>query len=143
VEANFKETQLRHMRLGQQVELRSDLYGGDVRYAGRITSLGMGTGSAFSLLPAQNASGNWIKIVQRVPVRIAIDEKQLAEHPLRIGLSMKAEVNLHDQQGGVLPAQAATGTVYGTQVYGQQLQAADALIHRIIQDNLPPSARAS
>lgn len=143
VEANFKETQLRHMRLGQQVELRSDLYGGDVRYAGRITSLGMGTGSAFSLLPAQNASGNWIKIVQRVPVRIAIDEKQLAEHPLRIGLSMKAKVNLHDQQGGVLPAEVASGTVYGTQVYGQQLQAADALIHRIIQDNLPPSARAS
>jgi membrane fusion protein (multidrug efflux system) len=143
VEANFKETQLRHMRLGQEVALRADLYGGDVRYRGRITSLGMGTGSAFSLLPAQNASGNWIKIVQRVPVRIAIDEKQLAEHPLRIGLSMKAEVNLHDQQGGVLPAEAATGTVYGTEVYGQQLQDADALIHRIIQDNLPPSARAS
>lgn len=142
VEANFKETQLRHMRLGQEVELRSDLYGGDVRYKGHITSLGMGTGSAFSLLPAQNASGNWIKIVQRVPVRISIDAKQLAEHPLRIGLSMKAEVNLHDQKGTVLPADAAKGTVYGTQVYAKQLKDADALIHTVIEANLPPSARA-
>ncbi len=142
VEANFKETQLRHMRLGQEVELRSDLYGGDVRYKGHITSLGMGTGSAFSLLPAQNASGNWIKIVQRVPVRISIDAGQLAEHPLRIGLSMKAEVNLHDQKGTVLPADVAKGTVYGTQVYAKQLEDADALIHTVIEANLPPSARA-
>ena len=143
VDANFKETQLRHMRLGQEVELRSDLYGSDVTYKGRITNLGLGTGSAFSLLPAQNASGNWIKIVQRVPVRIAVDAKQLAEHPLRLGLSMKAEVNLHDQKGTVLPADAAKGMVYGTQVYAKQLHDADALIHSIIQDNLPQSARAS
>ena len=142
VEANFKETQLRHMRLGQEVELRSDLYGGEVKYKGRIASLGLGTGSAFSLLPAQNASGNWIKIVQRVPVRVAIDAKQLAEHPLRIGLSMKAEVNLHDQKGTVLPAETKPGTVYGTEVYTQQLKDADALIHSIIQGNLPSSARA-
>ncbi len=143
VDANFKETQLRHMRLGQEVELRSDLYGSDVTYKGRITNLGLGTGSAFSLLPAQNASGNWIKIVQRVPVRITLDAKQLAEHPLRLGLSMKAEVNLHDQNGTLLPAEAAKGTVYGTEIYAKQLHDADALIHRIIQDNLPPSARAS
>ncbi|WP_313399835.1 HlyD family efflux transporter periplasmic adaptor subunit [Stenotrophomonas sp.] len=143
VDANFKETQLRHMRLGQEVELRSDLYGSDVTYKGRITNLGLGTGSAFSLLPAQNASGNWIKIVQRVPVRITLDAKQLAEHPLRLGLSMKAEVNLHDQKGTVLPVEATKGTVYGTDIYAKQLHDADALIHRIIQDNLPPSARAS
>lgn len=143
VDANFKETQLRHMRLGQEVELRSDLYGSDVTYKGRITNLGLGTGSAFSLLPAQNASGNWIKIVQRVPVRITLDAKQLAEHPLRLGLSMKAEVNLHDQSGTVLPVEATKGTVYGTEIYAKQLHDADALIHRIIQDNLPPSARAS
>jgi len=143
VDANFKETQLRHMRLGQEVELRSDLYGSDVTYKGRITNLGLGTGSAFSLLPAQNASGNWIKIVQRVPVRITLDAKQLAEHPLRLGLSMKAEVNLHDQNGTVLPVEATKGTVYGTEIYAKQLHDADALIHRIIQDNLPPSARAS
>ncbi|MEE7547000.1 HlyD family efflux transporter periplasmic adaptor subunit, partial [Xanthomonas sp. Kuri4-1] len=143
VEANFKETQLKHMRLGQEVELRSDLYGGGVGYRGRVESLGLGTGSAFSLLPAQNASGNWIKIVQRVPVRIAVDAKQLADNPLRIGLSMKVDVNLHDQQGHVLPTQFAKGAVFATDVYAKQLQEADADIHRIIQDNLPPQAKAS
>ena len=142
VDANFKETQLRHMRLGQEVELRSDLYGGEVKYKGRITSLGLGTGSAFSLLPAQNASGNWIKIVQRVPVRIAIDAKQLAEHPLRIGLSMKAEVSLRDQKGDVLPAKPAEGNVFDTDVYAKQLHDADAAIGRIIHDNLPQQAKA-
>ncbi|PTT36431.1 multidrug transporter, partial [Stenotrophomonas sp. HMWF022] len=143
VEANFKETQLRHMRLGQEVELKSDLYAGDVKYKGRIDSLGLGTGSAFSLLPAQNASGNWIKIVQRVPVRIAIDAKQLAEHPLRIGLSMKAEVSLRDQKGEVLPSAAAKGTVFDTDVYAKQLHDADEVIHTIIQGNLPQQGKAS
>ena len=142
VDANFKETQLRHMRLGQEVELRSDLYGGEVKYKGHIASLGLGTGSAFSLLPAQNASGNWIKIVQRVPVRIAIDTKQLAEHPLRIGLSMKAEVSLRDQKGDVLPAKPAEGNVFDTDVYAKQLHDADAAIGRIIHDNLPQQAKA-
>lgn len=143
VEANFKETQLRHMRLGQEVELRSDLYGGDVTYKGRIDSLGLGTGSAFSLLPAQNASGNWIKIVQRVPVRIAVDAKQLAEHPLRIGLSIKAEVSLRDQKGTVLPTETAKGQVFDTDVYAKQLHSADDVIHQIIQRNLPQQAKAS
>ena len=143
VEANFKETQLRHMRLGQEVELRSDLYGGEVKYKGRIDSLGLGTGSAFSLLPAQNASGNWIKIVQRVPVRIAVDAKQLADNPLRIGLSMKAEVSLRDQKGTVLPTAAAKGQVFDTDVYATQLHNADEVIHEIIQDNLPRQAKAS
>jgi membrane fusion protein, multidrug efflux system len=143
VEANFKETQLRHMRLGQEVELKSDLYGGKVHYTGRIDSLGLGTGSAFSLLPAQNASGNWIKIVQRVPVRIAIDPKQLADHPLRIGLSMKAEVSLRDQKGTVLPTTPAKGQVFDTDVYAKQLHSADDVIHTIIQANLPQQAKAS
>ena len=142
VEANFKETQLKHMRLGQEVELRSDLYGSGVKYKGKIDSLGLGTGSAFSLLPAQNASGNWIKIVQRVPVRIAIDPQQLKENPLRIGLSMKVDVNLHDQNGSVLPAKAVTGAVFDTDVYAQQLKQADEDIHRIIQANLPQQAKA-
>lgn len=102
VDANFKEAQLRTMRVGQTVTLESDLYGSAVKYDGRVTGIGAGTGSAFALLPAQNASGNWIKVVQRVPVRIALDVKQLADHPLRIGLSMRAEVNLHDQQGNML-----------------------------------------
>lgn len=143
VEANFKETQLRHMRLGQEVELRSDLYGGEVKYKGRIDSLGLGTGSAFSLLPAQNASGNWIKIVQRVPVRIAIDARQLADNPLRIGLSMKAEVSLRDQKGTVLPTTTAKGQVFDTDVYAKQLHSADDVIHEIIQSNLPRTAKAS
>ncbi|MBT2766465.1 multidrug efflux MFS transporter periplasmic adaptor subunit EmrA [Stenotrophomonas sp. ISL-67] len=143
VEANFKETQLRHMRLGQEVELRSDLYGGDVKYKGRIDSLGLGTGSAFSLLPAQNASGNWIKIVQRVPVRIAIDARQLADNPLRIGLSMKAEVSLRDQKGTVLPTTPAQGQVFDTDVYAKQLHSADDVIHEIIQSNLPRQTKAS
>ncbi|MFL9582524.1 multidrug efflux MFS transporter periplasmic adaptor subunit EmrA [Stenotrophomonas sp. AB1(2024)] len=143
VEANFKETQLRHMRLGQEVELRSDLYGGEVKYKGRIDSLGLGTGSAFSLLPAQNASGNWIKIVQRVPVRIAIDARQLADNPLRIGLSMKAEVSLRDQNGTVLPTTTAKGQVFDTDVYARQLHSADDVIHEIIQSNLPRQTKAS
>jgi Multidrug resistance efflux pump len=143
VEANFKETQLKHMRLGQPVELESDLYGGAVRYQGTVQSLGLGTGSAFSLLPAQNASGNWIKIVQRVPVRIAIDPKQLAQNPLRIGLSMKVDVNLHQQSGGVLPTKFATGTLLDTDVYAQQLSQADAAIAQIIHANLPDAAKAN
>lgn len=102
VEANFKEAQLRNMRVGQKVELYSDLYGSKVKYDGNIVGIGAGTGAAFALLPAQNATGNWIKVVQRVPVRIALDAKQLAEHPLRIGLSMTAEVDMHDQQGSPL-----------------------------------------
>ena len=105
IDANFKETQLKHMRIGQPVEIRSDLYGSDVRYSGTVDSLGVGTGSAFSLLPAQNATGNWIKIVQRVPVRIHIDPQELQKHPLRIGLSMDVKVDLHDQSGPALAQQ--------------------------------------
>lgn len=99
VDANFKEVQLRHIRIGQPVELRADLYGGEVEYQGRVVGLGAGSGSAFALLPAQNASGNWIKIVQRVPVRISLDPEQLAKHPLRVGLSMHATVDMHDTSG--------------------------------------------
>ena len=102
VDANFKEAQLRKMRVGQTAVLYSDLYGSAVKYAGKVIGIGAGTGAAFALLPAQNASGNWIKVVQRVPVRIALDTRQLAEHPLRIGLSMSAEVDLHQQQGSAL-----------------------------------------
>ena len=136
VEANFKETQLAKMRLGQPVELTSDLYGDDVVYRGKLASLGLGTGSAFSLLPAQNASGNWIKIVQRVPVRIELDREQLAAHPLRLGMSMSVDVSLRDQDGPVLPGVAPAGPVLSTGAYAKQLRNADALIHRIIDANL-------
>lgn len=136
VEANFKETQLAKMRLGQPVEMTSDIYGDDVVYHGKLASLGLGTGSAFSLLPAQNASGNWIKIVQRVPVRIELDGKQLAEHPLRLGMSMSVDVSLRDQDGRVLPAAQPAKAVLETDAYAHQLTDADALIHKIIDANL-------
>lgn len=102
VDANFKEVQLAKFRIGQPVELRADFYGDDVTYHGRVAGLGAGSGSAFALLPAQNASGNWIKIVQRVPVRIALDPGELAAHPLRVGLSMHATVDLHDTSGPLI-----------------------------------------
>ena len=94
VDANFKESQLKKVRPGQVVTLTSDLYGDDVEYHGKVMGFSGGTGSAFALIPAQNATGNWIKVVQRLPVRIALDSKELAEHPLRVGLSMEAKVDL-------------------------------------------------
>ncbi|MCP5284585.1 MAG: HlyD family efflux transporter periplasmic adaptor subunit [Burkholderiaceae bacterium] len=105
VDANFKEVQLRRMRIGQPVRLTADLYGSTVEFNGRITGLGAGTGSAFALLPAQNATGNWIKVVQRVPVRIALDPAQLAAHPLRVGLSMFATVDVDSEAGASVTAQ--------------------------------------
>ena len=107
VEANFKEVQLRQMRIGQPVKLSADLYGQKVEYDGRVVGLGAGTGAAFALLPAQNATGNWIKVVQRVPVRVELDGRQLAEHPLRIGLSMEATVDIADQAGQPISASTA------------------------------------
>ena len=142
VEANFKETQLHDMRLGQPVTLTADVYGDDVVYDGKLVSLGLGTGSAFSLLPAQNASGNWIKIVQRIPPRIALDPKQLAAHPLRLGMSMSVDVDVHDQSGAVLPAAVAGKPVLSTSAYDRQLHDADALIEKTIRDNLARAAGA-
>jgi len=137
IDANFKETQLTHMRIGQPVEIRADVYGGKVTYKGHVQSLGVGTGSAFSLLPAQNATGNWIKIVQRVPVRVFFDDpKQLDDHPLRIGLSTDVEVNLHDQTGPMLAKQAPTQPAFNTDVYAKQMAAADSAIGQIIHANM-------
>jgi membrane fusion protein (multidrug efflux system) len=143
VEANFKETQLGKMRIGQKVEVHADLYGSDVTYEGKVDSLGLGTGSAFSLLPAQNASGNWIKIVQRLPVKIILDPKQLAEHPLRIGLSMDVDVVLKDQNGPVLAPARTAGSkpLMTTAAYEKQLADANQLIASIIEQNLPESAK--
>jgi membrane fusion protein (multidrug efflux system) len=146
VEANFKETQLGKMRIGQPVQVHADLYGDEVTYTGTIDSLGMGTGSAFSLLPAQNASGNWIKIVQRLPVKITLDLRQLREHPLRIGLSMDVNVNLKDQSGPVLAPKRQGGAdgrpLMTTAAYAQQLADANALIASIIEQNLPASSQS-
>lgn len=136
VDANFKETQLNKLRLGQRVEMTSELYGDDVVYHGKLQSLGLGTGSAFSILPAQNASGNWIKIVQRVPVRVEIEPKELQEHPLRLGLSMMVKVNLHDEGQGLLPTAPATAPTRGTDAYDTHLKDADAAVNAVIDANL-------
>lgn len=138
VDANFKETQLAHMRIGQPVTLHSDLYGKKVTYRGTVTSLGVGTGSAFALLPAQNATGNWIKVVQRLPVRIVLDHGQLEEHPLRVGLSMTARVDIHERGGALLATVPPTRPVASTDVYAQQLAEVDSLIAEIVQANLGP-----
>ena len=143
VDANFKETQLTGMRIGQPVTLTSDLYGGGVKFHGTVQGMGVGTGSAFSLLPAQNATGNWIKIVQRLPVRIALDPQELAKHPLRIGLSMDVEVNLHDRSGAMLSQQTSSKPVFSTDVYTRANADADALIAQIISDNTGTPARAA
>ena len=140
VDANFKEVQLRKMRIGQPVTLEADLYGGKVEYQGRIVGLSAGTGSAFSLLPAQNATGNWIKVVQRVPVRIEFDAKELAEHPLRIGLSVVAKIDTSDQSGAQLAAtkriDSASSSTYRTRAFAPDTHAADALIDGIVAANL-------
>ena len=125
------------MRVGQPAKRTADLYGGDVTFNGHLTSLGMGTGSAFSLLPAQNASGNWIKIVQRVPVRVDIDAGQLAAHPLRLGLSMSADVAIRDQHGAVLASAPPLKPLLTTQAYAKQLADANAMIERIVRENMP------
>lgn len=137
VDANFKETQLGQMRIGQKVEMTADIYGGDPTYHGTVESLGVGTGSAFSLLPAQNATGNWIKIVQRIPVRIVFDAKELADHPLRVGLSMAVDVSIRDQGGASLNQQAASGPAkFSTDVYQHNSAQADSEVARIIHANM-------
>ncbi|WP_277188795.1 HlyD family efflux transporter periplasmic adaptor subunit [Caballeronia sp. BR00000012568055] len=133
VDANFKEVQLKHMHIGQPVELTADLYGSGVVYHGKVIGFSAGTGSAFSLLPAQNATGNWIKVVQRLPVRIQLDPKELEQHPLRIGLSMDVDVTIKDDQGGQLGN--APNTVYQTNVFDNYGAQADQEIARIIQQN--------
>jgi len=131
VDANFKEVQLRKIRIGQPVKLTADLYGKRVEYTGRVAGLGVGTGSAFSLLPAQNATGNWIKVVQRVPVRVTLDARQLAEHPLRVGLSMDATIDVSRQDGKTLADAPRAGTSQ-TQVYSSQDDGAEAEVRRVI-----------
>ena len=135
LDANFKETQLTHMRIGQPVEIHFDLYGKDKTFNGKVVGIEMGTGSAFSLLPAQNATGNWIKVVQRVPVRIQLDPQQLAENPLRIGLSATVKVNVSDSKGETLRDQAPATTLYSTNVLQYDESAVNNLIESIIRDN--------
>lgn len=136
VDANFKENQLRNLRLGQPATLTADVYGGKVQYHGTVSGLGVGTGAAFALLPAQNATGNWIKVVQRVPVRIALDPQELVDKPLRVGLSMDVQVDIQNQDGAMLPASPRPEPFAQTDVYDEQAAGADAQIARIIAANL-------
>jgi membrane fusion protein, multidrug efflux system len=136
VDANFKEVQLRHLRIGQAAEVRSDLYGGSFVYHGHVKGMAAGTGAAFALLPAQNASGNWIKVVQRVPVRIQIDDSDLAKAPLRVGLSATVTVDTTNEDGPVLAKEAADQPVGDTQVYTQDLEKANAEADAVVRRNL-------
>jgi len=135
VEANFKESQLQNLRLGQPVELSADVYGKKVAYHGTIEGLGAGTGSAFALLPAQNATGNWIKVVQRIPVRIVLDAKELVEHPLRVGLSMEAKVDISKTDGAMLADGSRPSVITQTAIFDQNNRAADTEVRRIILAN--------
>ncbi|HSW08663.1 HlyD family efflux transporter periplasmic adaptor subunit [Aquabacterium sp.] len=142
VDANFKEGQLQRMHIGQSAKLVADVYGRKVEYHGRVAGLGAGTGAAFALLPAQNATGNWIKIVQRVPVRIQLDPKELAAHPLRVGLSMDVTVDVSDAKGPPLTATARTQPVAQTTVFDALAREADAEVARIVKANLGGRLRA-
>ena len=135
VDANFKEGQLRNIRLGQPVKLTADLYGKKVEYRGTVAGLGAGTGSAFALLPAQNATGNWIKVVQRVPVRVALDAAQIAANPLRIGLSMNAEVDVSQQDGKTLADAPRTAAAARSQLDSAVEKGAEAQVQRVIAAN--------
>jgi membrane fusion protein (multidrug efflux system) len=143
VDANFKEPQLATMRVGQSVTLKADLYGNKIEYHGAVSGFGAGTGSAFSLLPAQNATGNWIKIVQRVPVRIALDPQELAAHPLQIGLSMQVEIDTHQRDGARLPQQPRSVAAYSTDVYDSVDAAAAQRVRSIIAANGQRDAKAA
>jgi membrane fusion protein (multidrug efflux system) len=134
IDANFKEVQLARMRVGQPVTVKADIYGGSVTYHGHIEGLGAGSGSAFALLPPQNASGNWIKIVQRVPVRIALDHDELARHPLRVGLSVTADVDVRDESGAQVTISVGPG-ITRADTGEDSGPVADRLIARILREN--------
>jgi membrane fusion protein (multidrug efflux system) len=135
VDANFKENQLANLRPGQPVTLLADAYGSSVEFHGRVAGFSAGTGSAFALLPAQNASGNWIKVVQRVPVRVVLERKELDAHPLQIGLSMRVDVDTHDRSAGRLQRAARPAPAYETNVFASVDAQADARIEEIIAAN--------
>ncbi|WP_338557626.1 multidrug efflux MFS transporter periplasmic adaptor subunit EmrA [Erwinia sp. E_sp_B04_7] len=135
VDANFKETQLAGVRIGQPATVTSDIYGDDVVYHGKVVGLDMGTGSAFSLLPAQNATGNWIKVVQRLPVRIELDPQEVAKHPLRIGLSTLVSIDTDNTDGGVLATSVRSAPAYETDALALDLAPANQMIAEIIRAN--------
>ncbi|MFM2287645.1 MAG: hypothetical protein RL684_788 [Pseudomonadota bacterium] len=138
IDANFKESQLGSLRIGQPVSVEADVYGGKVEYRGHVAGLSAGTGSAFALLPAQNASGNWIKVVQRVPLRIELDPKELASHPLRIGLSMHVSVDTHDRNGSLLSPEAPATPASSTGIYAEDYAAAQRAAEAVVRGEAVP-----
>ncbi|HEY2275985.1 MAG TPA: HlyD family efflux transporter periplasmic adaptor subunit [Steroidobacteraceae bacterium] len=142
VDANFKEVQLDRMRIGQPARVLADLYGRHVEYHGTVAGVGLGTGAAFALLPAQNATGNWIKVVQRVPVRITLDPRELEQHPLRVGLSTRVRIDVHDSTGTQLARAPRHEPVLATQAYDTDLGEIRARIGEIIRDNGAAGAAA-
>ena len=136
VDANLKEGQLARVHIGQPAELTADVYGKKVVYHGSVSGLGAGTGAAFALLPAQNATGNWIKVVQRVPVRIALDASEVAAHPLRVGLSMDVSIDIRDQSGRDLTNTPRTEPLTSTAVFDEPLRAADLRVAQIVAQNM-------
>lgn len=135
--ANFKETQMDKMRIGQKVKMTADMYGLGVVYNGTIAGLPGGAGNAFSLLPPQNLSGNWIKIVQRLPVRVALDMEELKAHPLRIGMTMRALVDLRDKEGLLVPDNTK-GPHYTTNIYAEETWGANDYVNDVIAKNIDP-----
>lgn len=142
VDANYKESQLEKIRVNQPVTLYADAYP-SVTYHGHVMGLNAGTGAAFALLPPQNATGNWIKIVQRLPVRISLDMHEITQQPLQLGLSMRVTVDIHDTKGSGLASKTETKVFYSTDVYARQLAEADELINQILKDNSPDIAMGS
>lgn len=142
VNANFKETQMKRMRIGQSVILHADMYGKDITYHGTIVGLPGAAGNAFSILPPQNLSGNWIKIVQRLPVRVALDPNDLKKYPLRIGMTMSARVHLKDQSGLFIPTNSKGSPLYQTNIYRKERKGSKKIIETIFAQNIDPSLAA-
>ncbi|GAB4190404.1 MAG: efflux RND transporter periplasmic adaptor subunit [Simkaniaceae bacterium] len=138
IDANFKETDLKNIRIGQQVIAEADMYGSNIKFTGKVAGINPGTGSIFSVLPPQNATGNWIKIVQRLPVRVQLDPKQVKDHPLWLGLTMKVAVKTKDRRGRVVSESASLKKpLFHTQIFSEQLEGIDVIIASIVQKNLP------
>ncbi len=138
IEANYKETSLRKIRIGQPVTFTADIYGGSLKYHGKVVGFQPGSGNAFALLPPENASGNWIKIIQRVPVRISVDVEEIRKNPLFLGLSLRTTVHADDQSGSKLGESAVCRTVYSTEIFDRQVRALagyDVMIREIIEKN--------
>lgn len=135
VDANFKEVELSEIRIGQPATITSDMYGGGVVYNGEVIGIGIGSGAVFSPLPPQNATGNWIKIVQRIPVKVSLNPDQLRKNPLRLGLSMNVSIDVHDIDGSRVPDMSTDKSIYHTDIFHSQIEGSEKIIQEIINQN--------